>query len=354
MVSIRNGAVYMVPQLIRATVAAAAVVFAFTACSSSPSAPAEPVTGAWDDVVAAANKEGKVTIYSTQAAPRLAALETAFEKTYPAIDLEVVRGVDADLLSKIGAEDKSGRGIGDLAVITDVNWMNANKDSDSSVGVVGPSFDNPDYQRDRSIVADRYFLEGAVILGFGWNTDLLPGGVKSPQDLLDPALEGKVGIVSPDTSPTYLDYYSHIEKYYGGRDYLEKLADQNPRIYPSNQPLAQALASGEISAGLMADPMLTAKEAGAPVGWTAGEHVWGARWYGMALGSAPHPNAAQVLADFMVTRAGQEATSVGYSSVLPDIAGSLAAAQDVPDQNTAVTTGDGATRYRDELDAIFK
>lgn len=343
----------MIPQVFRTTVALAAVALALTACSNAPAAPSEPVSGSWDDVVAAANNEGKVTIYSTQAAPRLAALETAFEKAYPAIDLEVVRGVDSDLLSKIDAESKSGKGIGDLAVITDVSWMNTVKDTDKATKPIGPSFDNPDYRRDTSIVSDKYFLEGAVILGFGWNTDLLPGGVSSPADLLAPELKGKVGIVSPSTSPTYLDFYSHIEKYYGGREYLEKLADQNPRIYPSNQPLAQALASGEIAAGLMADPMLASKESGAPVEWSAGEHIWGARWYGLTLGSSPHPNAAQVLADFMVTRPGQEAASVGYSSVLPDIEGSIANAQEVPDQNTEVTTGDGAARYRDELEALF-
>lgn len=340
-------------KFIRATVAVAAAALMLTACGSSSSGTSEPVSGSWEDVVAAANEEGKVTIYSTQAAPRLAALEMAFETAYPDIDLEVVRGVDSDLLSKIEAESKSGKGIGDLAVITDVSWMQANEESEAAAELVGPSFDNPDYSRETSVINNRFFLEGAVLLGFGWNTSLLPSGISTPQDFLDPALKGKIGIVNPATSPTYLDYYSHIEKYYGGREVLEQIADQNPRIYPSNQPLAQAIASGEISAGLMADPMLPNKEAGAPVEWAAGEHIWGAKWFGLALGTSPHPNAAQVLADFMVTGPGQTATSVGYSSVLPDIEGSLAVAQDVPDQNTDVTVGDGAEKYRDELEQIF-
>lgn len=340
-------------KFIRAAVAVTAAALTLTACGSSSSGASGPVSGSWDEVVAAANEEGKVTIYSTQAAPRLAALETAFEAEYPDIDLEIVRGVDADLLSKIDAESRSGKGIGDLAVITDVAWMNANEEGDAAVPLVGPSFDNPDYNRETSIIADRFFLEGAVLLGFGWNTGLLPGGIWTPQDMLDPALKGKIGIVNPATSPTYLDYYSHTEKYYGGREILKQLADQNPRMYPSNQPLAQAIASGEISAGLMADPMLPNKEAGAPVEWAAGEHVWGAKWYGLALGTAPHPNAAQVLADFMVTAAGQAATSVGYSSVLPDIEGSLALAQELPDQNTDVTSGEGADKYRDDLEQVF-
>ncbi|WP_242474042.1 ABC transporter substrate-binding protein [Tomitella biformata] len=331
----------------------AVTAVAVAACGGSTGTTG-PVEGSWEDVVAAANNEGKVTIYSTQAAPRLAALETAFETAYPEIDLEVVRGVDSDLLAKMDAETRSGKGIGDVAVITDVSWMQANADSDVAASIIGPDFDNPEYNRATSIVDDRFFLEGAVILGLGWNTDLLPNGIEEPADLLDPALKDKVGIVNPATSPTYLDYYSHIEANYGGREYLTDLAAQEPRIYPSNQPLGQALASGEISAGLMADPMLPSKEAGAPVEWTAGEHIWGAKWYGLVMGTSPHPNAAQVLANFMVTVPGQEATSVGYASVLPGVTGSLAAAQEVPDQNLEVTVGEGAQRYRTELETLFR
>lgn len=333
--------------------AAATLALTVAACGGGTE-PSRVVDGPWEDVVAAANKEGKVTLYSTQAAPRLAELEKQFEKAYPEIDLEVVRGVDADLLSKIDAESRSGKGIGDVAVITDVSWMKANADNDVAVPVIGPAFDAPDYHRASSIIDDRFFLEGAVILGLGWNTKAIPGGVKDPRDLLDPALKGKIGIVNPATSPTYLDYYAHIEKYYGGEDYIKALAAQQPRIYPSNQPLAQAVASGEVSAGLMTDPMLASKEAGAPVDWTATEHVWGAKWYGLALGSSPHPNAAQVLADFMVTPAGQAATTPGYASVLPDIAGSVANAQEIAEQNLDVTTGQGAQKYRSKLEQMLK
>ncbi|GAC84842.1 hypothetical protein GP2_026_00790 [Gordonia paraffinivorans NBRC 108238] len=333
--------------------AAATLALTVAACGGG-SEPSGPVDGPWENVVEAAKKEGKVTLYSTQAAPRLADLEKAFEKEYPEIDLEVVRGVDADLLSKIDAESRSGKGIGDVAVITDVSWMKANADNDVAVSVVGPAFDAPDYNRATSIVDDRFFLEGAVILGLGWNTKAVPGGIKDPRDLLDPSLKGKIGIVNPATSPTYLDYYAHLEKYYGGEDFIKKLAAQNPRIYPSNQPLGQAVASGEVSVGLMTDPMLQAKNSGAPVDWTAGPHVWGAKWYGLVLGSSPHPNAAQVLADFMVTPAGQAATTPGYASVLPGIEGSVADAQKVADQNLDVTTGQGAQKYRSELEQILR
>jgi iron(III) transport system substrate-binding protein len=229
-----------------------------------------PVAGTWDEVVAAANAEGAVTIYSTQAQPVLADLENAFETAYPQIDLTVVRGVDADLLSRIDAESRTGKGAGDIAVITDVSWMQQAEGTDAAVAVVGPAFDAPEYRRADSVVDGKFFLEGAVILGFGWNTTAYPEGIRTARDLLDPALKGKVGIVTPATSPTYIDYYDHIEENYGGRDFLRQLAQNSPRIYPSSQPLGQALASGEIVAALMCNPMLPERAAGAPVAWTEG------------------------------------------------------------------------------------
>ncbi|WP_040795993.1 ABC transporter substrate-binding protein [Nocardia higoensis] len=329
-----------------------AAVLALAGCGGSTEV-SRPVSGSWEDVVAAANDESAVTLYSTQAQPILADLEKAFEAAYPSIDLTVVRGVDSDLLSRIDAESRTGRGSGDVAVITDVPWMRAASDTDLAVEIIGPNFQAAEYRPDESIDNGKFFLEGAVVLGFGWNTALYPKGITTAQDLLDPALRGKVGIVTPATSPTYIDYYDHIEQNYGGREFLQRLADNNPRIYPSTQPLGQALASGEITAALMSNPMLPERAAGAPLDWTAGPKVWGAKWYGLALGSAPHPNAAQVLANFMVSREGQQVTSVGFGAALPDIEGSIAVAQDVGEQNLEVTTGAGAEKYRSDWDQIF-
>ena len=48
--------------------------------------------------------------------------------------------------------------------------------------------------------------------------------------------------------------------------------------------------------------------------------AWGARFYGGIVDTAPHPNAAQVLTNFMVTRPGQESLVFNESvAVLPDV-----------------------------------
>ena len=52
------------------------------------------------ELVAAAEEEGSVTIYSSQGLDQLDALAAAFEEAYPGIDVEVVRGTDGDLIPR--------------------------------------------------------------------------------------------------------------------------------------------------------------------------------------------------------------------------------------------------------------
>ena len=51
--------------------------------------------------------------------------------------------------------------------------------------------------------------------------------------------------------------------------------------------------------------------------------MWGARFNTSILDIAPHPNAAQVLANFIITEPGQEAIARKAASVLPDVPGAV-------------------------------
>ena len=57
----------------------------------------------WDAIVAAAQDEGKVTIYSSQGLDQLNDLAGRFNDEY-GIDLEVVRDIDSALIPKVEAE----------------------------------------------------------------------------------------------------------------------------------------------------------------------------------------------------------------------------------------------------------
>ena len=341
--------------LVRTTVAVgiAGVLTLSAACGGETSA-SGPVEGNWDDVVAAAEEEGVVHLYSTQHPENLEALKVAFAQEYPAIKLEFTRGTDVETNPRVEAEVRTGKGTADVHMLSDPAWATTAADSGAySVDIVGPAFDDPDYDRGGSVLNNKFFLTSAAIMALGWNVNELPQGLQSPADLLDPALRGRVGVVNPSGFAAVVDEYQFFEKRWGDGKFNEQLAALDPRVYPSSLGIAQALSSGEIIATPMVQPLVREMEAGAPVDWVLPDPAWGTPWYSHVLASAPHPNAAQVLANFLVTAKGQEALSKGYGSVLPDIPGSVGRAQDISLPDTSALTPESIARYQEQWEKMF-
>lgn len=343
----------------RLAAAAAASLFsalALAGCGSDE--PAAELAGDWDGIVEAASEEGEVTIYSTHSPDNLELLKKAFEKKYPEIELTYVRGTDADILPKVEVENQTGRGTVDVHMTTDAGWIDRSLDSDFSTEVVGPSFDEEAYDRANSMIEDKWFLTSATIFGMGWNTDKLPEGLTAPEDALDTQLKGKLGISNPAGIPTYADMYRRIDVDFG-ENYLERLAAVEPRIYDSAVAIGQAIASGEIWASpVVGTTILTEKANGAPVGFAVPEKPFGVPWYSHVLESAPHTNAAQVLADFLVTAEGQAAISHDYIPVLADVEGTGIPGTDVLAQDVELADPDtldqeSVNEFQQEWEALF-
>ncbi|WP_280508008.1 ABC transporter substrate-binding protein [Nocardia flavorosea] len=340
----------------RAVVAlfAVAVAATSTACGASTPSANLPVSGEWSEVVAAAEKEGRVHLYSTQHPDNLAKLKAAFEQRYPRITLEFTRGTDVEINPRVEAEHRTGRGTADVHMTSDPVWTaTAAESGPYSVDPVGPSLRDPAYDREGSVRGGTFFLTSAAVFGLGWNTAALPGGLATPADLLDPALQGRIGVTNPSGFAAVVDQYRFFDRNWDP-GFTEKLAAQRPRIYPSALGVAQALNSGEIVATPMVQPLVREQAAGAPVDWLLPDPAWGTPWYSHVLSAAPHPNAAQVLADFLVTREGQTALSEGYAAALPDINGAVARAQEVPFPDIATLTPDAVTRYQETWQGMFQ
>ncbi|MFJ6095796.1 ABC transporter substrate-binding protein [Williamsia muralis] len=338
-------------KVVAVALGATLTMFASACGGSSPSGPVE---GNWDEVVAAAKEEGSVVLYSTQHPENLEKLKVAFQQKYPDIALEFVRGTDVEMNPRVETENRTGKGTADVHMVSDPAWITNAADSGSySTEIVGPAFDNPEYERDRSVINDRFFLTSAAVFALGWNTDALPGGLASPDDLFAPALKGRIGVVNPAGFAAVVDEYQFFEKNWGPDDFNQRLAQMDPRVYPSALGIAQALSSGEISATPMVQPLLREVAAGAPVNWALPDPAWGTPWYSHVLSSAPHPNAAQVLADFMVTVEGQTALSFGYGSALPDIPDSVARAQDIPLPDIAALSPEKIAQFQEQWEKSF-
>jgi iron(III) transport system substrate-binding protein len=333
---------------------AVGVALTLSACGGGGSDSAKgPVKGDWDAVLAAANKEGSVLLYSSQNPVRLDALKAAFTKKYPKIKMEYIRGTDAELNPKIEVENRTGKGSADVHMVTDASWIeNAAESGKFSTDIVGPDFDAKEFDRSKNVINDKFFLTSAAVFAMGWNTKAAPDGFATPQDMLDPKYAGKIGITNPQGIAAYVDFFKFYEKNFGP-DFLEKLAKLKPRVYPSALGSALALTSGEIAAAPGVQPLVAEVEAGAPVDWKLPDPAWGTPWFTHVLSAAPHPNAAQVLADFMITPEGQSALNTGYASVFGKTDGAVADASDVKLPDPKELTAEKIAAYQQQWEKLF-
>jgi iron(III) transport system substrate-binding protein len=316
------------------------------------SAPAGISEADWDAIVTAAQEEGKVTFYSSQGLDQLNDLAQRFSDEY-GIELEVVRDIDSALIPKVEAEQQTGSGIADVIAQASASWSEQRGAEGWFVAPVGPAFDDPAYDRAANVSDNGYFTSSAAVLTFGWNTDQYPTGLTDYSDLLDPELAGgRIGVIEP-AAPSIVDFWLYLEENYG-EDFVTQLAAQEPKIYPSSLPMAQALTSGEISAGSFVQVLVDEKEQGAPVDSGLADQVWGARFNTSILQVAPHPNAAQVLANFIITEPGQEAIARKAASVLPDVPGTVTTVDKVRVQDLTVLTPEFVADYQAKWNDLFK
>jgi iron(III) transport system substrate-binding protein len=283
-----------------------------TAGSAAPTAtPAQPFTKAqWARVVAAAKREGSVTLYTTQNPALIADMAAKFKAKY-GITVTVNRNIDAVLVQQVTAEHSANNVKVDIWASASVpQVLGAHQPQNRwVVDARGPALFAKVFDRKLFVGPAKAVIVGEAILGMGWNTSQFPTGLTDMPDLLNSRLKGRVGVPIP-SSPSFVDYYHWVEATYGS-NFLPRLAAQEPKLYASSLPMTQAVASGEIAASPFVVPtILDLKNQGAPVGFklAKGFNTWNAPYYGMIMRKAPHPNAAQVLLNYMVTKEGQAAS----------------------------------------------
>ena len=313
-------------------------------------AAAGQVNESWDATIAGAEKEGAVTIYSSQGTDQLNDVKKRFEAKYPGITVTVVRGIEGDLQPKVDAEKATGKAVADVFVSASEPYLTAKQTAGYFTPLRMPALDEPDYNKAANVTGDTFVVDGAV-LTYGWNTKLHPAGLKGYEDILDPSLKGKVGVVKPSAVP-FVDFYLYLEKNYGA-DYVKKLAAQNPQIYPSSLPMAQALTSGEIAAATFVQPLVDEKAAGAPVDWGLANPAWGSLFMGVVLSAAPHPQAGQLLANFLITPEGQAAIARKAAAVLPGVEGAVGTTSTIAKQDLTALTPQRVTEFQQTWNSQF-
>lgn len=322
-----------------ALVAGVTMAVALTGCSGgggdAGAAANEP--GDWESIVEAASGEGEIIMYVAWLPTAIEAVEKEFEKAYPDIDLQITRVLPPDVDAALDAELEAGQAP-DIVSNTNYAWIAGHVDD--FVTPVGPDATSAEWED--------YLLDGKLqvanisALGITYNTDLIAAqdAPKNYEDLLDPKFKGKLGIADNLAGPQ-ADMYEWLDETYPG--FTKALAKQDPKVYSTAVPIQEALQQGEIEVALWGSNALVqaAKEQGAAVEWVLPEPGWGPPNLTYLLPDARHPNAAQVLYNWLATVDGQSAAAKNDITALKGVPGTAGDASSLTVLDYKRVTADG-------------
>ncbi len=279
--------------------------------SGGAAAPAQTEDQRMAELTEGAKKEGKVLWYSALTVEENNRLLKRFHDKYPYIETALYRSNEQNILNRILVEAQAKRHLCDVTMVT---------------GIVGETL------KKRGLLAEylspqrKFYPEGLKDpAGFwtdltmslnvvGYNTKLVPPGEapKTWQDLLNPKWKRRMGM---DDKAFY--WFANMLKVMGeekGLEYMKKLSQQDILFRTGRTLNAQILAAGEVSIGiaLYNHRFEEMKPKGAPIEWVPIEPVV-PEIHPLGVSShAPHPHAARLLVDFLLSREGQEMIASFY------------------------------------------
>jgi iron(III) transport system substrate-binding protein len=299
--------------MMRASLIAAALAICVAAPAGAQEAPFE-YQGADRDqrILDAAKKEGSLTLYTTIAEKDLPVIVAPFEKKY-GIKLNIWRASTDTVLQRTLSEAAARRYAVDVVHFGSPE-MEALHREKILQRVVSPHFKE---LIPGAVPPHREWV--ATILSVwvqAYNTNLIKKAdlPRTYRDLLDPKWKGKLGIEvkNQEWFWTVSDEMSGEEA--GVKFFRELVAKNGISVRHGHSLLMNMVVSGEVPLALTVYNYLAeaAKQRGAPVDWFAIEPaVARSNAVGVAR-RAPHPNAALLFYDYMITDAQRYFVSLDY------------------------------------------
>lgn len=276
--------------------------------------------GEWDKIVEAAQKEGKVVVSIPPSRKLRRAMEVAFTRRY-GIGLEFVSARSSASIQKIISETKAGIQYVDLHVggtESAVTELLAEK----ALEPVEPYFVLPEVKDPKQWWGGHMWADNAkrfIYASAAYQTVSLwsnpkeykPAEFQSFDDLLNPKLQGKIGISDPRAPGAGNSIWSHMLSV-KGEEYLKNLVAQKLFVARDLRLLSENLNSGRIAValGIVYSELLPFIKAGLPVVPLPypkeGLYTTGGNGHLMVIKNPPHLNAAKVFANWLLGRDGQE------------------------------------------------
>ena len=260
----------------------------------------EEAAAEFESMYAAAVEDGQTTInVYTPLTATWPDVFAAFEERFPEISVAPLQIVGAELDTKVTQEQASGQTIADAVITGDAGAVNL---ADKDLFEQYQPFNTEELSEDPQFSLDTGTLSvvSASPRGFVYDTrqdEMVP---ESWEDLLDPSLKGKIVMDEPATDGGGIqlgDLLLHDDEL--GRDYLEKLAAQDPTISSNTAECHNMVVQGRAYVCLMGamGNYLTLSGEGAPVEivYPIEGGNWATYWYAGIMDGAENADAAKLL-----------------------------------------------------------
>ena len=270
---------------------------------------------------APADLSGEVVLYSTMTENDLDALISCFNEVYPDIYVEVVNGSAGELTARLRAEAENP--VGDLV------WGGmADSDGDANADIFEAWVSQYDAENMEGYTSPNglYSMDHLSTVVFCVNTELeaeLGLEIDSYEDLLDPALQGKITTADPNSSSSAWNNLSNIMAAFGTDSdeawaYIEQLMPNLVMLGSSSQVFKQ-VQQGEYVVGMTYEDgaVQLLKDGAENIKLVYPEEGTSASAFGTALvKNGPNPDNAKAFIDFICSAEGQTALAAYQEGTL--------------------------------------
>jgi iron(III) transport system substrate-binding protein len=299
-------------------------VVAFVSFGFSP----ESSAATREELIDAAKKEREVVFYTTTNLEEAAAMSARFKAKYPFLDVNINRAEGERIVTKVLQETRAKKSLVDV-MQTPAFYLHALRKR----GILGEYASAEDRFYPRNFKEEKSwtttYYNPYVVL---YNTKLVSAQnlPKRYEDLLNPFWKNKM-ILEKDK----IDWFTAMLEILGrekGVKYMRELSRQNPMLRIGQTLITQLVAAGEIALQINANAVSVnrLKQKGAPIDWVAPGPLPGLMVGVGLVSQAPHPAAARLFIDFLLSKEGQQ---------LYQNAGRLVARSDLPQDESIKVRG---------------
>jgi iron(III) transport system substrate-binding protein len=254
-------------------------------------------------LIDAAKKEGEVTWYTTMAPTESRPLAAAFEKKY-GIKVSLWRAPGEQMLQRIITEAQARRYTFDI-IESDSNQTEKLARENLTSEFYSPFIaDLPPsaIPSHRKWMPDRF---NYIVAAYNTNKVKAADMPKTYEEFADPKWKDRLALEASDF--IWMDTVIGVMGKDKGTAYFRKLADLHPDLRKGHPLLAKLIGAGEVQVGLTAylANVESGKAHGEPIDWAPVKPVIAVSFSVALATNAPHPHAALLLSDFILSPEGQ-------------------------------------------------